>query len=62
MGTGQPLAVAELARRAQAALTQEQLALAEELLLRLLAHAPNEPGCAAQLAALYARRGRHGRP
>jgi tetratricopeptide (TPR) repeat protein len=60
MGTRQPASVSDLAQRAHAALAQDQLALAEELLLRLLAHVPDEPGYAAQLATLYARRGQHG--
>jgi tetratricopeptide (TPR) repeat protein len=60
MGTRQPASVSDLAQRAQAALAQDQLALAEELLQRLLAHVPDEPGYAAELATLHAHRGQHG--
>jgi Flp pilus assembly protein TadD len=60
MGTQQTARVADLARRAHAALAREQFSLAEELLLRLLVVAPDQPGYPAQLAALYQRRGQIG--
>jgi tetratricopeptide (TPR) repeat protein len=60
MGTRPPTHVADLARRAHTALAQDQLALAEELLLRLIAVAPDEPIYASQLATVYQRRGQHG--
>ncbi|HEY8287135.1 MAG TPA: tetratricopeptide repeat protein [Chloroflexota bacterium] len=60
METQQPANIADLARRALAALGQDQIALAEELLLRLVAIDPDEPGHAAHLATLYQRLGKHG--
>ena len=60
MGTHSMAAVADLARRAYAALQQDHLALAEDLLLRLIAVAPGDPAYAERLAMLYQRRGKHG--
>jgi predicted Zn-dependent protease len=60
MGTRQPPSVKELAKRARAALAQDQFALAEELLLRLIAHVADEPEYVVQVATLYRRCGRHG--
>jgi len=60
MGTHSMAAVADLARRAYAALQQDHLALAEDLLLRLIAVAPDDPAYAERLAMLYQRRGKHG--
>ena len=60
MGASQPVSITDLVRRAQAAVAQDQRALAEELLLLLLVHRPDDPGYAGQLATLYARRGQYG--
>ncbi len=60
MGSRQPASVSALERRAYAALQQGELALAEELLLRLIAVGPDNPAYAERLATLYQRRGQHG--
>lgn len=60
MGTRQTASVSDLVRRAHAALLRDDLSLAEDLLLRLVAVAPDDPVYAEQLARLYQRRGQYG--
>jgi predicted Zn-dependent protease len=60
MGTRPKASDAEPARRAHIALQQGEHGSAEELLLRLIAVAPDDPVHAEQLARLYQEQGRHG--
>jgi tetratricopeptide (TPR) repeat protein len=52
--------IAQVAADAHAASEEDQLALAETLLLRLIALVPDDPLYAEQLALIYQRRGQHG--